>query len=170
MPTKFRIACATALAAIAAAAAVPATALAESDGTRWYQIETRSGDRALAASGSSDAKAAIKANTDAQLWRWMATPMEGQQLMNKATGRCLDLYANFTGAPVVQRSCSQTSATQGWLRYWDADPFARYQTIRSMPNGSVVTNTFDEPTIRPNSQGFNQGWKFVFKGTSEPRH
>ena len=165
MPTKFRIACATALAAIAAAAAVPATALAESDGTRWYQIETRSGDRALAASGSSDAKAAIKANTDAQLWRWMATPMEGyssDEQGDRPLPRPVRELHGRAGGPAL--ACSQTSATQGWLRYWDADPFARYQTIRSMPNGSVGHDTFDEPTIRPNSQGFNQGWKFVFKG------
>ncbi len=165
MPTKFRIACATALAAIAAAAAVPATALAESDGTRWYQVETRNnGGRALAASGSSDVKAAIKANSDTQLWRWMATPVDGMQLKNKATGRCLDLYANFTGAPVVQRSCSQTSTTQGWLRRWASDQFGSFERIHNMPSENVITNTFDEVKIQPPGQSFDQGWKFVFKG------
>ncbi len=124
--TPIRLGVVAVITAVAVCGALASSAAAESDGTRYYAFKNRNTtDRYLAASGVSDVVVAPESSSDTQLWRWMATPVAGMQLKNKATGRCLDLQASYTGAPVVQRSCAGFEETQGWLTYWEATTTGR---------------------------------------------
>jgi hypothetical protein len=108
----------TTLLTLAALAAVPATANAQS--STAVKITNQNSNKALSVVAGSVTQATFTGRAD-QKWAMISVGSAGGSKVafryrNISTGRCLDIDAPGSGRAVVLRTCSSTKLSQQWVR------------------------------------------------------